>query len=97
LWVFNGTSYRAIFSYIFRQIKAVTHSLNRPQDELEAELNELEAESELAEQEELDRQLLNVGPSAADALPDVPAADPAKGPIVPNSISAKNVSDKISS
>ena len=47
-------------------------------DELEAELNELEAESELAEQEELDRQLLNVGTSAADALPDVPKAEPAK-------------------
>ena len=29
-------------------------------------------------QEELDRQLLNVGPSAADALPDVPAAEPAR-------------------
>lgn len=47
-------------------------------DELEAELNELEAEGELAEQEELDRQLLNVGPSSADALPDVPAAEPVK-------------------
>ena len=45
-------------------------------DELEAELNELEAEGELAEQEELDRQLLNVGPSVN--LPDVPAAEPVK-------------------
>ena len=47
-------------------------------DELEAELNELEAEGDLAEQEELDRQLLNVGPSAAEGLPDVPAAEPAR-------------------
>ena len=47
-------------------------------DELEAELNELEAEGDLAEQEELDRQLLNVGPSPAEGLPDVPVAEPAK-------------------
>ena len=47
-------------------------------DELEAELNDLEAEGDLAEQEELDRQLLNVGPSAAEGLPDVPAAEPAR-------------------
>jgi charged multivesicular body protein 4 len=47
-------------------------------DELEAELNELEAEGEMAEQEELDRQLLNVGPSAAETLPEVPAAEPAR-------------------
>ena len=50
------------------------------EDELEAELNELEAESELAEQEELDRQLLNVGPTSSDALPDVPATEPNKAP-----------------
>lgn len=36
-------------------------------------MNELEAEGELAEQEELDRQLLKVGP-----LPDTPAAEPAQ-------------------
>ena len=48
------------------------------EDELEAELNELEAEGELEEQEELDRQLLNVGPSTNVPLPDVPAAEPAK-------------------
>lgn len=47
-------------------------------DELEAELNELEAEGEAAEQEELDRQLLKVGPSAAETLPEVPAAEPAR-------------------
>ncbi len=47
-------------------------------DELEAELNELEAEGEVAEQEELDRQLLNVGPSAAETLPEVPAAEPTR-------------------
>jgi hypothetical protein len=29
-------------------------------------------------QEELDRQLLKVGPSSDEALPDVPAAEPAK-------------------
>ena len=48
------------------------------EDELEAELNELEAEGELEEQEELDRQLLNVGPSTNVPLPDVPAAEPAR-------------------
>jgi hypothetical protein len=48
------------------------------EDELEAELNELEAEGDIAEQEELDRQLLNVGPSAAETLPEVPSAEPAR-------------------
>ena len=42
-------------------------------DELEAELNDLEAELEETEQEDLDRELLKVGPPAA-ALPDVPVA-----------------------
>lgn len=37
-------------------------------DELERELEELE-------QEELDRELIGVGPSATDELPDVPADD----------------------
>ena len=52
------------------------------EDELEAELNELEAEGELEEQEELDRQLLNVGPSTNVPLPDVPAAEPAESPVM---------------
>ncbi len=46
------------------------------EDELEAELNELEAETELEEQAELEKQLLDVGPSPA--LPEVPQAEPAK-------------------
>ena len=48
------------------------------EDELEAELNELEAEGDLAEQEELDKQLLNVGPAPIKELPEVPAAEPAR-------------------
>ena len=46
------------------------------EDELEAELDALGEELELEEQEELDKQLLDVGPAAA--LPDVPRA-----PVVP--------------
>ncbi len=49
------------------------------EDELEAELNDLEAELELNQQEELDKELLNVGPSPAVNLPEVPAAEPAAG------------------
>jgi Snf7 len=64
-------------------------------DELEAELNELEAEGELAEQEELDRQLLNVGPSAANALPDVPAAEPAKAAAAKAKVKAVGEDDEL--
>ena len=46
------------------------------EDELEAELDALGEELELEEQEELDKQLLDVGPAVA--LPDVPRAVPAK-------------------
>jgi len=46
------------------------------EDELEAELDALGEELELEEQEELDKQLLDVGPTVA--LPDVPRAVPAK-------------------
>jgi len=46
------------------------------EDELEAELNALGDELELEEQEELDKQLLDVGP--APNLPEVPSAEPAK-------------------
>merc|ERR1711972_1310054 len=46
------------------------------EDELEAELDALGEELELEEQEELDKQLLDVGPSVG--LPDIPTAEPAK-------------------
>lgn len=46
------------------------------EDELEAELNELEAEGELEQQKNLDEQLLYVGPPATN-LPEVPTAEPA--------------------
>jgi len=47
------------------------------EDELEAELNDLEGELEMGEQEELDKELLKVGPAVtAEALPDVPTAEP---------------------
>ena len=46
------------------------------EDDLEAELAELEGELELEEQEELDKELLKVGPTPE--LPEVPAAEPAK-------------------
>merc|ERR1719188_838983 len=48
------------------------------EDELEAELDALGEELELEEQEELDRELLNVGPAVG--LPDVPTAEPKKVP-----------------
>ncbi len=49
------------------------------EDELEAELNDLEAELELNEQEELDKELLKVGPAVPSVdLPEVPTAEPAK-------------------
>merc|ERR1712211_185687 len=48
------------------------------EDDLEAELNELEAEEELEEQAELEKQLLDVGPAPVKDLPEVPAAEPAK-------------------
>lgn len=49
------------------------------EDELESELNELEAELEQNEQEELDKQLLDVGPAVPNVdLPEVPTAEPAK-------------------
>lgn len=57
------------------------------EDELEAELNELEAEGDDLEQQELDRQLLDVGP-----LPDIPAAEPAK-PVPAAKAKAKPVDD----
>lgn len=43
------------------------------EDELEAELNDLEEEGELEEQAELEKQLLDIEPAK---LPDVPAAEP---------------------
>merc|ERR1711997_742630 len=42
-------------------------------DELEAELNDLEEEGELEEQQELEKQLLDIEPAK---LPDVPSAEP---------------------
>ena len=45
-------------------------------DELEAELNELEDELELDEQKELDEELLKVGPAVDTKLPDVPTTVP---------------------
>merc|ERR1711910_52287 len=44
-------------------------------DELEAELNELEEEGELEEQEKLEAELLDVG--VADQLPETPREEPA--------------------
>ena len=58
----------------------IYYLLNRQEfdeDELEAELDALGEELELEEQEELDKQLLDVGPATA-RLPDVPRAEPAK-------------------
>ena len=51
------------------------------EDELEAELDALGDELELEEQEELDKQLLDVGPAVG--LPEVPTAEPAKPASVP--------------
>jgi len=51
------------------------------EDELEAELDALGEDLELEEQEELDKQLLNVGPAVG--LPEVPTAEPAKPASVP--------------
>ena len=49
------------------------------EEELEAELRELEAEGDVAEQEGLDRQLLAAGPRAADRLPEVSATESTAG------------------
>merc|ERR1711990_1379802 len=46
------------------------------EDELEAELEELEKEGEMEEQRKIDQEFLDVGPSAA--LPEVPVADTPK-------------------
>jgi len=46
------------------------------EDELEAELLELEKEGELEEQQKLDEEFLDVGPSVPSALPDVPSVTP---------------------
>merc|ERR1739842_51931 len=46
------------------------------EDELEAELDALGEELELEEQEELDEQMLKLGPAVG--LPEVPIAQPAK-------------------
>jgi len=43
------------------------------EDELEAELEELEREGELEEQKRLDQEFLDVGPSPAANLPEVPS------------------------
>ena len=48
---------------------------------MEAELDALGEELELEEQEELDKQLLDVGPAVG--LPEVPTAEPAKPASVP--------------
>ncbi|QQP36707.1 Charged multivesicular body protein 4b [Caligus rogercresseyi] len=45
-------------------------------DELEAELLDLQEEGDKELQEELDRQLLDVGPAVPSKLPDVPSAEP---------------------
>merc|ERR1712211_56115 len=45
------------------------------EDELEAELDALGEELELDEQEALDKQMLDIGPSVG--LPDIPTAEPA--------------------
>jgi len=47
------------------------------EDELEAELEELEREGEVEEQRRLDEEFLDVGPSASD-LPEVPTTDTPK-------------------
>ena len=60
------------------------------EDELEAELNDLESELELNEQEELDKELLKVGPAVQSVdLPEVPTAEPAK----PSKAKAKEEDD----
>ena len=46
------------------------------EDELEAEFAALEDELESEEQQQLDRDMLSVGPVTVEELPSVPAADP---------------------
>merc|ERR1711953_1355964 len=46
------------------------------EDELEAELDALGEELELDEQQALDKQMLDIGPSVG--LPDIPTAEPAR-------------------
>ena len=46
------------------------------EDELEAEFAALEDQLEGEEQQQLDRDMLSVGPTGVEELPSVPAADP---------------------
>ena len=46
------------------------------EDELEAELNALDEEMELEAQADLEKQMLDIGPTTS--LPEVPRAEPAK-------------------
>ena len=64
----------------FRRCKTyIMHLLDHQEfdeDELEAELDALGEELELDEQEALDKQMLDIGPSVG--LPDIPTAEPAR-------------------
>ena len=53
--------------------------------------DELLQELEQLEQEELDKQLLNVGPSPTDKLPSVPSS---KLPVASSAVSAKSANRK---
>jgi charged multivesicular body protein 4 len=48
------------------------------EDELESELAALEEELESEEQQHLDSEMLKVGPSVVDKLPEVPSVEPVK-------------------
>lgn len=73
MFLHENDSYRMTFSLIeFLFISRIIAGQDIDEDELERELEELE-------QEELDKDLLGVGPSTQD-LPEVPTAEPAKEP-----------------
>ena len=68
---------------IEQQRKEISEAISNPvafgqdfdEDELEAELNELEMEGDMEEQEKLEAELLDVG--VADQLPETPREEPA--------------------
>merc|ERR1711973_363287 len=62
------------------------------EDDLEAELEELEKEGELEEQRKLDEEFLDVGPSTSD-LPEVPTASLAT-PEAPTKAKKKEMTDE---
>lgn len=75
-FIITEMHYNALLIHRFINTRCPFHILILGQD---IDEDELERELEELEQEELDKDLLGVGPSTQD-LPEVPTAEPAKEP-----------------